>query len=128
MTRKIIVATHGQFGKYLIESAAMIAGEMEEVTAIGLEADMAPENFVHEVEKHLKDYEGKVLILVDLFGGTPFNSSAYMMKNYDVEIITGVNLPLLIELYNSFILNISDDIGSIMETAKESIKHIEKIV
>jgi len=64
---------------------------------------------------------------VDLFGGSPFNVALYVMKNYDVKVITGVNMPMLIELLSS--LNACDTkelINNIYKVGVDGIKVIEK--
>lgn len=127
MTHQMIVATHGQFGKYLIESAAMIVGSMEHVEFVGLEESMTPEELMALITEHLENFTGKTLILADFFGGTPFNTSAYTMKRYDVEIITGVNLPILIELYQAFVVEKRTDLDEVVAMARESIRHIKEI-
>ena len=127
MTHQMIVATHGQFGKYLLESAAMIIGEMEGVKYVGLQEAMTPEDLMGQFKEHLDNFAGKTLILADLFGGTPFNTSAYTMKNYDVQIITGVNLPILMELYQAFVVEKRTDLEEVVEMARESIRYIKEI-
>ena len=68
----VFVCTHGRFGEELMKSAEMIAGEAENVFAFSLMPGMQPEDYRAMLEKQLEKLgDGKVLCLVDLFGGTP---------------------------------------------------------
>ncbi len=127
MKRYIYVLTHGEFGVELVKSAEMIIGEMNQVINFSLKPGESPEELISRVQVDAKDRVGKKLFLVDLFGGTPFHSAAYVFKDESINIITGVNMPLLIESYSSFILNESDEMNDLVTTAVEGIRHLDKI-
>lgn len=127
MNRTLVIITHGRFGEELLKSTSMIIGKMKNTLTFSLTEETAPEQFISEITSELAKHEGKKLILVDLFGGTPFNTAAYLLQNEEVDIITGVNLPLVIESYNEFIVNGNDDIQSLLMIGKESIRHLNKI-
>jgi len=95
----LIVITHGDFGRQLIKAAQVILGEQKDVWALSLHERDGLETLSERVEKILKEgneqSEGKV-ILVDMFGGTPANASLKFVNDENVEIISGVNLPMLI--------------------------------
>ncbi|KAF1305145.1 PTS sugar transporter subunit IIA [Candidatus Enterococcus willemsii] len=95
----IIIATHGRFGEELVKSAEMIIGSTTDVYNVSLLPEKSFEDFMAEVEKILKRLNGKVIALVDLFGGTPSNVLTVLTKKYKYKVITGVNLPMFIELY-----------------------------
>lgn len=78
-------------------------GKIEKVEAIDILATPDPDNLEHRLArsvKKLKDPDG-VLILTDMFGGTPNNVSCALLEKDKVEVVTGVNLPMLIEAATS---------------------------
>lgn len=99
--KKIIVCTHGEFGTELLRSAKMIIGPLDHVAAFSLMPGMAPEDFSKQVEEEIRAVDGKVLCLVDLLGGTPMNALASLRAKYDMIIVTGVNLPMLMEAHEN---------------------------
>lgn len=95
----IVIGTHGRFGEALIKSAEMIAGTIENVKSISLLPEMAIEDYMATVNDHLSTLDGTIIALVDLFGGTPSNAFSAFINTYDLKVVTGVNLPMLIDLY-----------------------------
>lgn len=94
----IIVITHGQLAHELLTAARAIVGEIPRISAvsIGWSDDMAAARA--GIERALQEVGGEpVLILTDMFGGTPTNVSLAFLSP-GVEIVTGVNLPMLIKL------------------------------
>ena len=96
---KIIVATHGRFGEELVKSAEMIIGATENVYNLSLLPEKSFEDFYGEVKQIFEKIDGPTIALVDLFGGTPSNVLTALTKQYDHKVLSGVNLPLLIEVY-----------------------------
>ncbi|MFD1415706.1 PTS sugar transporter subunit IIA [Oceanobacillus jeddahense] len=97
----IIVAAHGNLAASLMESGEMISGEAENVYGVEFRPG---ENTDTLIEKYniIINGEGladsKILFLVDLFGGSPYNAASMLaMKNENIDIITGVNLPIYLE-------------------------------
>jgi len=92
--------THGQLANELVSSAEMIVGEMHHVTAVSIgwhdDVDVARE----EIERAIQRVDGGdgVLLLTDMFGGTPTNIAASFLGSAPVEVVTGVNLPMVIKL------------------------------
>ncbi|MBN1262680.1 MAG: PTS sugar transporter subunit IIA [Anaerolineae bacterium] len=95
----IVIVSHGELGKALIDSAEMIAGPLEDVTALSL---LPGENLDSFGEKLGAFFDAlgdqDVLVLIDLFGGTPYNVAARQVMRPNVECVTGANLPMLLEL------------------------------
>jgi PTS system mannose-specific IIA component len=95
-----VVVTHGQLANELVSSAEMIVGEMHHVTAVSIgwhdDVDVARE----EIERAIQRVDGGdgVLLLTDMFGGTPTNIAASFLGSAPVEVVTGVNLPMVIKL------------------------------
>ena len=101
----LLVVTHGNLGKELINSAELIAGKQDDVVSLGLFLEDGIDNFkerVHEKIQSLNRGEG-VLVFVDLYGGSPCNVTAMSMRSQknpeqsEFKCITGVNLPMLLE-------------------------------
>ncbi|MBN2332005.1 MAG: PTS sugar transporter [Deltaproteobacteria bacterium] len=97
----IIVVTHHTLAETLIETAEQIVGPLDNVESIGI----APADDVEQIKKRLAaaisalKKQGKaVLIMTDMFGGTPSNISLSFFEPDSVEIISGVNLPMLLKL------------------------------
>jgi len=94
-----IIITHGDFGRQLVKAAQVILGEQKEVWAVSLHENDGLDTLSKKIGKILKkgnkQSEGKI-IFVDMFGGTPANASLKFVNDEKVEIISGVNLPMLI--------------------------------
>ena len=96
----ILIITHGGFGKEIIKSMEMIMGKQDDVYFLGLYPEEDPAVFSVKVKEKIIELNqnGEVLVMVDIFGGTPSNASASNMKDLKFECVTGVSLPMLIEV------------------------------
>lgn len=100
----ILVLTHGGLGDQFIETARLIGLNSEEsVMARSLNPADATDRTRDEVAQAIKSLDSGegVLILTDLFGGTPTNLSLSFLKDGKVEVVTGLNLPMVIKAINS---------------------------
>lgn len=97
----IVVVSHGDMAEGMIDAARMIVGQMEGVTTVSLKESDAVEDLMGRIEIAVNEVdqgEG-ILILVDAFGASPFNASARLaLGRKNIEIISGMNLPMLLEL------------------------------
>jgi PTS system mannose-specific IIA component len=95
-----LIVTHGRLAIELLNAAEMIVGEIHHIAAVSLgwhdDAGMAT-SMIEKALERVKTPDG-VLILTDMFGGTPTNISSTFLDNEKVEVVTGVNLPMLIKL------------------------------
>ncbi|HWN99853.1 MAG TPA: PTS sugar transporter subunit IIA [Blastocatellia bacterium] len=95
-----VIVTHGQLANELVSAAEMIVGEIHQIIAVSIgwhdEVDIARE----QIELAIKqvDSGAGVLLLTDMFGGTPTNIAASFLGDSPVEVVTGVNLPMVIKL------------------------------
>jgi len=122
----IIVGTHGVFSEELVKSCEMICGEQKNVKAVTLVPGEGPDDVVKKYEEAIKglDCEGGVLFLNDLFGGSPYNAACRLViSNETYGIVTGVNLPMLIEMVGAQMAGDSSDIKALMERAVEAGKN-----
>jgi PTS system mannose-specific IIA component len=96
----VLVTTHGNLGNELIKSSELIRGPLNGVIHISTDQAKGVEDLKKEIGTAIKKLDkGKgVLILTDLFGGTPSNISLSFLKEGKVEVITGVNLPMMLKL------------------------------
>ena len=126
----VFVGTHGRFGEELMKSAEMIAGEAENVFAFSLMPGMQPEEYRAMLEKQLEKLgDGKVLCLVDLFGGTPCTTCAILSKTYDMQVISGLNLAMYIEVTSQKGNYAVDELKTIgLATLRESGKDVVKLL
>lgn len=96
----IILASHGEFAEGILQSATMIVGEQENVAAVVLQPSEGPEDIRKKIEDAAASFDTEeILVLVDLWGGTPFNqaSSLFEQNKEQWAIVAGLNLPMLIE-------------------------------
>jgi mannose PTS system EIIA component len=96
----VLITTHGNLGNELIHAAELIKGPLKDVMHVCVEQNKGVEDVKKEISNAIKKLDkGKgVLILTDLFGGTPSNISLSFMKEGKVEVLTGVNLPMLLKV------------------------------
>ena len=96
----VVVVTHGQLATELVNAAEMIVGDLPQFTAVSIgwhdEVNDAREDIAQAIER-VRGEEG-VLLLTDMFGGTPSNLGMTFLERDRLEVITGVNLPMLIKL------------------------------
>jgi PTS system mannose-specific IIA component len=96
----VLITTHGNLGSELIKAAELIRGSLKGVLHVSIDQTKGVEEIKREISSGIKklDHGKGVLILTDLFGGTPSNISLSFLKEGKVEVITGVNLPMLLKL------------------------------
>jgi len=100
----IVIIAHGELGPQFINTARLIGLSSEEsLLAISVSPTDSPDLLREEVARSIKSVEqGEgVLILTDLFGGTPTNLSLSFLEDGKVEVVTGLNLPMVIKAINS---------------------------
>ncbi len=94
-----VVITHGDLGKALLDSAMMIKGGMEMIKPVSIADYNDVEGLRDRLLGAVAEVDGGsgVMVFTDLFGGTPTNIAMSILEDKDVEIMTGVNLPVLIK-------------------------------
>jgi PTS system mannose-specific IIA component len=96
----IVLAAHGPLPNALLESAKMILGDVEQVFPLSLMPDDNLDGLVERMQMTAAnaDTGDGVLILLDLFGGTPSNAATLLTQQMkDVHAVSGVNVPMLLE-------------------------------
>ena len=96
----LILVTHGKLADEFVAAMAHVVGQQEAIAAIsiGPEDNMEKRRADIGAAVKLVDNGAGVIILTDLFGGTPSNLAISLMKKGQVEVIAGINLPMLIRL------------------------------
>ncbi|MCF8113092.1 MAG: PTS sugar transporter subunit IIA [Desulfotignum sp.] len=96
----ILVVAHANFGSTLIETVEFILGsEQECLMAVSIDIQQNPEHLRKRIKQGISKVmsDNGVIILTDMFGGTPSNLSYSFLDEGTVEVITGVNLPILLK-------------------------------
>lgn len=122
----VIVGTHGKFSQEIVRSSEMIFGKQENVGVVTFEPGEGADGLVQkytEVMESLDCSQG-VLFMVDLFGGSPFNAASRIaVNNENMDIVTGVSLPMLLEVYGSrSFLSASELVETAKNAAKDAVK------
>ena len=96
----VVIITHGQLARELLNAAEMIVGDLPGFTAVSIgwhdDAEVAREAIAQALSR--VDGGRGVLLLTDMFGGTPSNLALTFLDTGRIEVVTGVNLPMLIKL------------------------------
>jgi PTS system mannose-specific IIA component len=103
----VVVVTHGQLAAELLNAAEMIVGDLPHFTAVSIgwhdDVNLAREEIARAIERvrgkvSTPEQPGGVLVLADMFGGTPANLGVTFLETDRVEVITGLNLAMLMKL------------------------------
>ena len=125
---KVIVVSHGNFAQGLVDSVQMLVGEQENLVAYGLRPEQTNTDLRDELEEELKKTpkEEEVLFLTDLFHGTPFNMVVDLMRDYKFYHLTGINIPLTIEvMMGRYADSSAEEIcQSVIEEAPDTVKYV----
>jgi PTS system mannose-specific IIA component len=116
----VVVVTHGQLANELVNAAEMIVGDLPRFTAVSIgwhdDVNDARDDIARAIER-VQGEEG-VLLLTDMFGGTPSNLGMTFLETERLEVITGVNLPMLIKL-----AGLRNQPSSLLVVAREMCEH-----
>ena len=114
----VVLAAHGPLPKALLESVGMIMGELPQVSSVSLMPGDSLEGLVERLRSAVNEVntDQGVLILLDLFGGTPANAAALLSQQMPgVQAVSGVNLPMMLETLLTRMG--SDSVEELAETA-----------
>ncbi len=94
----LLIISHCEVGKEFLNAAELIVGRLEAADAISITQLTESKEMLTEISRKIKvlDSGQGVLILTDMFGGTPSNLSLSFLKEEMVEVLTGINLPMVI--------------------------------
>lgn len=96
----VLIMTHGNFGVAAIESAKLIVGEQDNVETMSVfvvdAVDKLKEEMVEKAE--MLDTTNGLVVLTDIVGGTPTNLASQLLEGEDILVVSGLNLPVLLEV------------------------------
>jgi len=99
----LIIVTHGDLAQEFLNAAFMIIGPQERALALCTRRDDAPADIEMKLRKMVaavaQDGDG-ILVMTDIFGGTPANISLPLLQPGQVEVLTGVNLPMVLKFFS----------------------------
>jgi len=99
----LLVVTHAQLSRELLQATEMILGPVNQAEAVSVSREDSVEKVLSVLEQACErvgvDGDG-VIVLTDMFGGTPTNLSLNLTEKFQVEIVAGVNLPMVIKFCN----------------------------
>jgi mannose/fructose/sorbose-specific phosphotransferase system IIA component len=115
----ILIIGHGDLPVALINSAQMLMGERDEIYSLCLHEGDGLENFIQKAGELIASIKGTtpLLVFVDLQGGTPWNS-VLGVNDPRVRLVTGINLPMLLEVLN--LRDACEDVDQLVECALET--------
>lgn len=138
MEEKIILLTHGGWGKALKKSVEMILGKVDFVSEVALTPQMLMIEYRQAVEDAIENEIKKawekqtklhITLMTDVFGGTPTNVAAVIAKEgkeCDISVITGLNCPLLIEACTQILYSNELNLESVLKNSENSIFDVMK--
>lgn len=122
----ILVVSHGEFAKSLIQTAEMIAGKQEQVGWVSLAPNDGVDSLSAKISAALGEFptDAPTLILADLWGGSPFNAAAQFAAKApeSTALIAGVNLPLLLEAYMGRNSTLQELVNKLNDISNDSIR------
>jgi PTS system mannose-specific IIA component len=115
----VVVVTHGQLATELVNAAETIVGDLPHVVAVSIGWHEDVQDARREIAEAIAAVTGPegVLIVTDMFGGTPANLGITFLEPGRVEVVTGVNLPMLIKLAGL------RDTSSLLDAARQIREH-----
>lgn len=127
----LIIVSHGELAKGLLQSAELITGKQECVKTLSFGYGDNLMDLIDSIHQNIQDLDAGdgVLVLTDMLGGSPSNATAANMENLKFKSITGVNLPMLLQ---AVVLRSGDDVKlddiyeEILKAGKEGVNDLEK--
>ena len=98
----VLIITHLRLAEELLKTAEFIVGKIQQVRTLCLAPDTDVDHLHKDIEKAIKEVDDGdgVLLLVDMLGGTPSNLGLSFLEEGRIEVVTGVNLPMVLKLAN----------------------------
>ncbi len=99
----VVIVTHTDYGDRLLKAAEMILGPQQDARTVSVDVGVDTAETVKQLQADIKalDKGAGVIIVTDMFGGTPTNLSLSLIGQQRIEVVTGVNLPMLIKILSS---------------------------
>lgn len=129
----VLVATHGEMANGIFDAIDMICGTQENFNIVSLKRGQDAESFGEELGEKINELNSDegVVVLVDLLGATPMNQSALnLYKSDKVEVITGVNLPMVVTatMERDYFSDIKELVEKIKNDGKDSVCSVRELL
>lgn len=121
---RLLLMSHGNMAIETLKSAEMILGHIDNMKAIGLQPNQGPEDLQKAAEEFINDNpnQDKTMVAVDLLGGTPSNVVVRLMAKYpDLEVVSELNLPMVIGFANQVMMGMDVDKQSLISEAQNGV-------
>lgn len=128
---KVILVTHGKLAEGILSAAQLIVGDQTDVKTFGVELGCDLEKLKKGITDLLEEYSKEnefVVIMTDIFYGTPFNIITSLMESYDFIHITGINLGIVLEVLMKKDELCNDELNQIIEQGKQGIVNCSDII
>jgi mannose PTS system EIIA component len=120
----VVVATHGKLAEELIRTAEAVVGEIEQIVPVSIVATSPDVRGELKAAIQKVDQGQGVLLLTDIFGGSPTNLCLSFLTERQVEVVTGVNLPMLLQLPSARLKgNIVEVARKLVDAGQKSVAH-----
>jgi PTS system mannose-specific IIA component len=122
----LVLFTHAGLGRAFQEGIEMVAGPQEQIATAAVDKGVSPDVFERELERAIKqvDKGHGVIVLTDLFGGSPANLSLARLVPGRVEVISGLNLAMLLKAVDLRLRNLTDPAVMARAMAREGRDNI----
>ena len=129
----LIISTHCDMSKAILNLSKMVLGEFDNVGCITFMPGEGSEDLIRKYSDQIEKFSNtkETLFLVDLFGGSPYNAAARLaFGNSNIEVVTGVNVPMLLELLDAreSVENIKELVRIAIESGTSGIKSFTDIL
>lgn len=96
----ILIVTHHEFGEKLLQAAEGILGKQDKCISLSVDFSKELDNILEDIQNKIEDIDDGqgVIVLTDMFGGTPSNLTLSLLGSGNLEVITGANLPMLLKI------------------------------
>ncbi|MEZ4471420.1 MAG: PTS sugar transporter subunit IIA [bacterium] len=117
----VVICTHDTLAQALLDTASMIVGEFPQAAAVSVRRGDPMDDVLARLRAAIAEVDAGdgILLLCDMFGGTPSNLSLSFLN--EVEVVTGVNLPMLLKLYTSREGDVAAVAAAARDHARENI-------
>jgi PTS system mannose-specific IIA component len=126
-----VIVSHGRVANELLSAAETVVGGLDHIIAVSIGWHDDVEIAKGEIERAINNVSAGagVILLTDMFGGTPTNISAMFLEKDEVEIVTGVNLPMLIKLASlNEEMNLNDAAKVVEQQGKDAIQRTSALL
>jgi PTS system mannose-specific IIA component len=126
-----VIVSHGRVANELLSTAETVVGGLDHIAAVSIGWHDDVEIARGEIERAIKNVSAGagVILLTDMFGGTPTNISAMFLEKDRVEIVTGVNLPMVIKLASiAEEMNLNDAAKILEQQGKDAIQRTSALL